>query len=508
MQNKRLLEIVGILLRQDDYITINEISKIINVSNKTIRNDLKQVETYLEEKQLHLIKKTGVGVTIEGDKKIKLNTIHTIVEKQKENIDYSPKARKIYIGMKLILTPHHCRIYELAEELYVSRATIHKDVLALTPWLEDFNITLHRKNNNGLSIEGKERNYRSLLLELMFHDNGYQMFSKMVQNTDFICDGSFPFLALDYNDDEIQEFLKVLEKAQNPFLHNLLFPSLVKLLLHLFISLVRIQEDHPIELSDAFLDELSQKPFYEETKQLTSILEEYYHVTFNEMENRYLQVFLLSLKNSNEISAQEKEEAHILCKQIVQDWEDTLAYPFTKDKELLQALFSHLCPAITRFKHGISIDNPMMHEIHALYGNTFALAKQSMRFIEKRFSCQVSDEEVGYFALHLAAALDRNKQPLQTILVCHDSEGATNLLKGKLHRQFPELAIQSVESYISIYEHSLEGIDLILSTMDLSLQCDMPILVINSLLHDYDIVRLKTIIATYYNYKNDPLTHA
>lgn len=507
MQNKRLLDIVGILLRQDKYITINEISKTLQVSNKTIRNDLKLVEAHLQEKQLHLIKKTGVGVSIEGDKKIKLHMIHTILEKQRENIDYSPNARKIFIGMKLILTPQKCRIYELADELYVSRATIHKDVMSLIPLLEEYRITLYRKNNNGLSIEGKERSYRSLLLELMCQDNGFQLFNKMVQNTNFTCDGSFPFPALDYNDDEIQEFLKVLENAQNEFLHHLLFPSLVKLLLHLFISFVRIKENNHVQLSGAFIKELQEKPFYEETKQLTSILEEYYHVSFSEMENRYLQVFLLSLKNSNEISAQEKEEAHILCKQIVQDWQEALSYPFMEDKELLHSMYTHLCPAITRFKHGISIDNPMMHEIHSLYGNTFTLAKQAMHHIEKRFACQVSDEEIGYFALHLAAALDRSKKPLQTILVCHDSIGATNLLKGKLAQQFLELQIVSVESYISIYEHTLENVDLILSTMDLSLSCEIPLLIINSLLHDYDIVRLKTIIATYYKSKNDPLTH-
>ncbi|MCB6289109.1 helix-turn-helix domain-containing protein, partial [[Clostridium] scindens] len=64
-----------------------------------------------------------------------------------------------------------CRIYELSEQLFVSRATIHKDILSLTKDLETFKIALHRKNNNGISMEGKEKNIRNFLLELMLRDN-------------------------------------------------------------------------------------------------------------------------------------------------------------------------------------------------------------------------------------------------------------------------------------------------------------------------------------------------
>ena len=73
----------------------------------------------------------------------------------------------------------NCRIYELSEQLYVSRATIHKDLLALSNDMNIYDITLHRKNNNGISIEGKEKNIRNFLLDLMLKDNGYQLFIEL-----------------------------------------------------------------------------------------------------------------------------------------------------------------------------------------------------------------------------------------------------------------------------------------------------------------------------------------
>mgnify|MGYP001362212453 CR=1 FL=1 len=59
--NKRIMKIVDVLLKQDSYITIDKISEELAVSNKTIRNDLQIVDQYLEENNLKLIKKTGVG---------------------------------------------------------------------------------------------------------------------------------------------------------------------------------------------------------------------------------------------------------------------------------------------------------------------------------------------------------------------------------------------------------------------------------------------------------------
>ena len=66
MENKRILEIIRILLQQRNYITIREIAELLNVSNKTIRNDLALAEHYLAEYHLSLRKKTGTGIRIEG----------------------------------------------------------------------------------------------------------------------------------------------------------------------------------------------------------------------------------------------------------------------------------------------------------------------------------------------------------------------------------------------------------------------------------------------------------
>lgn len=503
MVNKRFLEIIRLLLKHDDYITIDEISKQLNVSNKTIRNDLQQVGEWLKENDLNLVKKTGVGVTIEGNKTIKLNVYHSIKKKNDDNFDYSPQGRRIYIGMKLVLDTN-CRIYELANDLYVSRATIHKDIAALTFDLQAHKLQLYRKNNNGLRIEGSEKNLRHFLIELMSNDNGYSIFTKMVQDTKYICDGSLLFPALDFNDDEVLELLQVLEAAANPYLHSLLFTSLVQVMLYITVTYIRVQEKHYISLSDSFIKELSFQPYFKDVEQLVNVIEEHYHIKFPEMEKRYLQVFFISLQNTDHIPESDQKEAIEITKLLIKEWGHLLNLDFTNDEELYHVTFSHICPAITRFRHNITIENPLIVDIESIYANTFAIVKKSVYIIEDFYQCKVSDEETGFLALHLAAALDRIKKPLNTIIVSHGSIGATNLLANKIKTQFPELKIISVKSNITIYDTDLDDIDLILSTTELLIDKKIPMLTINTLLYDYDITRLRSIIKTYFKQKNDP----
>ena len=66
MINKRVMKIVEVLLNQETYITIDRISEQLSVSNKTIRNDLQLVDEWLKDNQLQLVKKTGIGVRIDG----------------------------------------------------------------------------------------------------------------------------------------------------------------------------------------------------------------------------------------------------------------------------------------------------------------------------------------------------------------------------------------------------------------------------------------------------------
>ena len=507
MENKRILEIIRILLQQQGYITIREIAALLNVSNKTIRNDLALTEGYLDEYHLSLHKKTGTGIRIEGKESRKLSLLESVSQKIQLPGGYSPSARKIYIGLRLIACTENCRIYELASELFVSRATIHKDITALSERFQACRIRLIRKNNNGISLEGKERHLRDLMFDLMVEDQGYAEFLQIVQDPSSPCTGTFIFKALDYTDRDMQKFILKVIHSGGPYVDGLPFNALITVLLRVFISLMRILDDHPIRLSVDFIKELKTEPLYQEARNLTQALEQEYQITFPEEELRYLQTHLLALQNKHLAPDSEKTAARKLTDALLAEWEHLLNLPFTKDPELREALTAHLTPAITRIRHGIPIENPMMDTIRAHYSNTLSIVRKSLRTLEPGDPGRMSEDEAGYLAIHLAAALDRAKKPLKTILVCHGGGGANQLLLQKLSTQIPEITVIAQESFLTIQNADLSQAELIISTLELNLSTDIPILQVNVLMYDHDIQRLKKVVRGYYKKKNNPAAY-
>ncbi len=504
MENRRIPEIIRILLQQQNYITIREIAALLHVSNKTVRNDLEPVAACLEEYHLFLHKKTGTGVRIEGKEMHKLSLLESVSQKIQQPCSYSPPARKVYIGLRLIACTESCRIYELASELYVSRATIHKDISSLARRFEKYQIQIIRKNNSGISLAGKEHNLRDLMFDLMTEDNGYREFLRIVRDLSCPCSGNFLFDALDYTDTDIRRFISPIMHCGDPYVDSLPFNALITVLLRVLISLMRIIDGHPIQLSAEFVAELRKEPLYPQARHLTLLVEQACHIAFSEEELRYLQTHLLALQNKNLSPDREQTAARELSDALLMAWEQLLHLPFTKDQELRESLMTHLTPAITRIRHGIPIENPMMDTIRAHYSNTLEIVRKSLSMLKLPHLCPVSDDEAGYLALHLAAALDRAKQPLQTILVCHGGAGSSSLLLRKLSTQIPEIQITSQETFLTIQNADLTSADLIISTMELHLPAPIPILQISTLMYDHDIQRLKEVIRDYYKKKNTP----
>lgn len=143
--NKRLLDIAELLLNSSDYITVDTIAEELKVSNKTIRNDLVILDEWLLEFNLSLDKKTGSGVIILGNEDIKLKVIRDINDKSNCIYAYSPEDRKRYILSKLFIKNSKFRIRDICNELHVSRATVHKDLVVIQNFLQNFKVTLVRK---------------------------------------------------------------------------------------------------------------------------------------------------------------------------------------------------------------------------------------------------------------------------------------------------------------------------------------------------------------------------
>jgi transcriptional antiterminator len=76
------------------------------------------------------------------------------------------------------------------------------------------------------------------------------------------------------------------------------------------------------------------------------------------------------------------------------------------DQQLFQGLIIHLKPAVHRLKYGLPIRNHLLKEIQHEYPYIFQVAENTGKILETYFGKPVPDEEIGYLAMHFAAAME------------------------------------------------------------------------------------------------------
>ena len=146
---------------------MQELADRIGCSEKTIRNDFKVIEEYVENySDALLIRRPGLGVCLEitdYDKSSLFNKLYAI----KQDIGYaSDEERLLQIAYSLLMNVKPVTVQELAEQYFVNRATVKKDLDRIETWLEELGLDLVVKQRIGLTVESDERSKRKALAKL------------------------------------------------------------------------------------------------------------------------------------------------------------------------------------------------------------------------------------------------------------------------------------------------------------------------------------------------------
>src|SRR5699024_8852037 len=168
-------KIIERLLNAEEPIPINQIATDLNVSERTIHRDLKNVETILLDHHLKLNRKIGKGIDILGQQTDKQN-MQFILNNVKYT-DFTPEERRAIILLTLLETNKPIKLFRLANDLKVTEATISNDLDHVESMLKKFHLSLERRQGYGVKIEGSEVDKRSAISYL---------FSKYVDEFSFI----------------------------------------------------------------------------------------------------------------------------------------------------------------------------------------------------------------------------------------------------------------------------------------------------------------------------------
>ncbi|WP_443110734.1 HTH domain-containing protein [Caloramator sp. mosi_1] len=90
-------------------------------------------------------KKPRYGIRLKVNEEKRLELLQNYKYNSSFIEPYTPQFRKNYILKRLLITKTNITVSELAQELYVSKVTIHKDIEQVDKWLKNFNLKLIKK---------------------------------------------------------------------------------------------------------------------------------------------------------------------------------------------------------------------------------------------------------------------------------------------------------------------------------------------------------------------------
>lgn len=488
-RSRRILEL---LLRNDQDLTAAQIAIEIQVSSRTVHRELEAVEDILRAEGVELVKKSGSGIRLQGDKDA-LNRLAQLVTVS-EDIELSQEERQIYLLCLLLESAQPVKLYTLAHELKVTMPTVAHDLDELDEWVRKFEVTLTRRRGYGIELSGREEQLREMIR---------QVIKSRFDDTELISSrNELPVHTLDRRlfaiagQSEIEAVEKILWRWEEHGGSRLSEDAYTDLLLRLSIALQRIRAGKTINAFSAVYQGNSLAvPHESDALYLTNRLAELTKQDFTPEETAYIGRLLRSAQ-TEDLSVLPADDLALteMVRSLIEHVQNAGGADYNKDRSLRDGLILHLKDALQRLNEVTTIRNPLLDQIKKDYKSLFGIVRKAANEILS--DVVVPDEEVGFLVMHFGASLERLKQlrhNVRAILVCSSGIGSSKLLQIRLQKELPEIHIADRVSWYEASRTEKEKYDLIISTVDLPLASEEYIKV-SPLLTQAEADRLRSFI--------------
>ena len=509
--NSREKEIVKELLATSKFITVDTIAKKLNVSDKTIRNHIININNVLQKKHLgEIVKKPRIGVYLKFDpNNVKKLEELLINNKQSLISDVSIKNRKVFIIRKLLFANQkYITMQDMADGLYTSRSSVINLLKEIEEWFKQFGITIARRQHSGIEICYSEMNwrravdgfYRMLCADIGDINNAADKKSQLENRVDSSDLFVMKQILEGFDVEKIEKILSSLETAEQIVFS---YDSYLRLLLHVSLGTMRKRKNAFVVMPIEQVNEISALREYKMAETLAKVIGQEFQVSFAENDILYFAAYLLMTEisyianeNKQKEMAEDIDVIRPFINELIHLIGTILNVDLRSDEEFVNSLILYLRPALYRLKFNIHTDNPFLQQIKENYPRVFGAAWASSILFEKYFNVKVGEDEIGFLSIYVETALERINHKMRTVVVCNHGVGISQLLSQQIRKAIPGLEVDDALSLYDYKSMNTSNYDFALSTIPLSEE-EKPVIYINSILKPEDIHKIKEQILQY-----------
>lgn len=449
--NQRLAQLFEML--QNETLPQDELARRLSVSTRTVRTDITALNALMAGHGAQFVLNRGAGYQLNIADTALYQALVQEPSRQLRIPRNSPE-RVHYLVARFLTSAFSLKLEDLADEWFVSRATLQSDMAEVREWLARYNLVIETRPRHGMKLFGSEMSVRACLTELLW---------QLSQE-----DSDNPLLTEEALNAGVPEQLAAE-------LHNCFTRCRIRLTdegeqfirLYCAVAVRRISEGYPLpEFSADDVDEAVR----EAARQITTLLQTLAGKPLSEAEEQWLQVHIAS-RQVQEVapSAISADDDEALVNYILSFINNNYNYNLLSDKQLHADLLTHIKTMITRVRYQINIPNPLLGNIKQHYPMAYDMTLAAVSSWGKYTPFVISENEIGFLVLHIGVGLERHynigyQRNPRVLLVCDTGNSTVRMIQAMLLRKYPQIEVRRIIS-LRDYEQ-LESVeeDFVIST--------------------------------------------
>ncbi len=467
--NSNHITLLKLLLQKNSYLTAKSIALNMNVSVRTVKNYIYQINAQYP----NTIHSSRNGYTADFEKA--RNILQSEVEKSEKSIIPQNSSERVnYLLQRLIGTQSSINLYDLCDELYISRSTLNHELAKVTRKVQEYSLKLNNASDE-LSFIGLEKNKRKLLSKMIYEKNGIN-FADLT-----LIKKAYPKINIDFIRTVILEIFNTNQMYINDY-------SLVNLILHITIAIDRIKNGYSNAIKIPHLIHNPPNQF-SIAETLTNRLEVHFDLVYTQAEIYELSLLIASRATSIDYTSLKKSNLknYIGAKhyQIVEDLVRMIEENYSiviDDPEFFVRFALHIENLIIRAQNNHFCKNPLAEEIKTSCPLIYDISVMMAGLIKEKTDIFINDDEIAFIAFHLGGALEVQEllnTKIKAVLFCPNYYDINTKLLSEINQSFSDdLLIANILTSESEVRN-LKNCELIITTMPFSIMPTIPTLKIN-----------------------------
>lgn len=451
--------------RRTPVATVSTLAAQLGVSERTVRNDIKQLNQELKD-----------CAEIEGSQgKYSLRVFQPdrfrdCVSKLIQADDFlnSSRNRMDYVFGKLMRSDEPLLTDELAYEMNIGRTTLMSDLKKLRGELEPFHLKIIGKTSKGLLLQGVEMDIRRYVLENVY-DSIYRSFP---MDQDIVDAMAEMFAAHSFEKDVRESFERFVTLMLDRFLNG-----------------------HYIGLLPQKYYNLTARTEFGIIDQLVDRFSELLHMAIPIEEKLFVFLPIAGMRTPADVQDMRlielDESIRPLMRQILR--QIRLEMNITIESgEFTDEFLYHLMFMINRLRFHVRLNNAMLDELREKYPLAYQMAGIASRVISREYGLEVTEDERGYLASYFGVFLTesdlKQQKPFRVAVVCGTGRVTARLVSAQLKKVLDSSAELELFADEKVSRELLNAFDIVLTTVDLPCACDRPIIRIHEIFNDRELL--------------------